>query len=105
LIHAELINNPELKTLNVSRRNLSAQISSSETRLIVQPIWRRLGSLLALHPGLDIRDAYGTIHLLTPDGSMKLGREAVAEALRSLPNTEWFAGISPLEYLSSDHFR
>jgi hypothetical protein len=26
-----------------------------------------------------------------PDGSMKLGGEAVAEVLRSLPNTKWFA--------------
>jgi hypothetical protein len=45
-----------------------------------------------LHPDLDIRDAYETIHLLMPDGSMKLGGEAVAEVLLSLPNTKWFAG-------------
>ncbi len=28
-----------------------------------------------------------------PDGSMKLGGEAVAEVLRDLPNTRWFAWL------------
>jgi hypothetical protein len=31
-----------------------------------------------------------------PDGAMKLGGEAIAEVLRRLPNTEWFAGIFAL---------
>jgi hypothetical protein len=44
-----------------------------------------------LHPDLDIWDAYETIHVMMPDGSMKLGGEAVAEVLRNLPNTKWFA--------------
>ena len=61
-------------------------------KLIVQPIGDDPDALLALHPDLDIWDAYETIHLLMPDGSMKLGGEAVAEVLRSLPNTKWFAG-------------
>lgn len=50
-------------------------------------IRRRFG----LHPDLDIWDAYETIHVLMPDSSMKLGGEAVAEVLRNLPNTKWFA--------------
>ena len=70
----------------------SAQIGSGETRLIVQPIGDDPDALLTLHPDLNIWDAYETIHLLMPDGSMKLGGEAVAEVLRSLPNTKWFAG-------------
>ena len=70
----------------------SAQSSSGTTSLIVQPIGDDPDALLALHPDLDIWDAYETIHLLMPDGSMKLGGEAVAEVLRSLPNTIWFAG-------------
>ena len=70
----------------------SAQSSSGTTSLIVQPIGDDPDALLALHPDLDIWDAYETIHLLMPDGSMKLGGEAVAEVLRSLPNTKWFAG-------------
>lgn len=36
-------------------------------------------------------DAYETIHVLMPDGSMMLGGEAVAETLRNLRNTKWFA--------------
>ena len=71
----------------------SAQSSSGETSLIAQPIGDDPDALLTLHPDLDIWDAYETIHLLMPDGSMKLGGEAVAEVLRSLPNTKWFAGI------------
>jgi predicted DCC family thiol-disulfide oxidoreductase YuxK len=70
----------------------SAQSSSGETSLIVQPIGDDPDALLALHPDLNIWDAYETIHLLMPDGSMRLGGEAVAEVLRSLPNTKWFAG-------------
>jgi hypothetical protein len=70
----------------------SAQSSSGKTSLIVQPIGDDPDALLALHPDLNIWDAYETIHLLMPDGSMKLGGEAVAEVLRSLPNTKWFAG-------------
>jgi hypothetical protein len=70
----------------------SAQSKSGETSLIVEPIGDDPAALLALHPDLDIWDAYETIHLLMPDGSMKLGGEAVAEVLRSLPNTKWFAG-------------
>jgi len=69
----------------------SAQSRSGETSIIVQPIGDDPDALLALHPDLDIWDAYETIHLLMPDGSMKLGGEAVAEVLRSLPNTRWFA--------------
>ena len=32
-------------------------------------------------------------HVLMPDGSMKLGGEAVAKVLLDLPNTKWFAGV------------
>ena len=70
----------------------SAHSTSGETSLIVQPIGDDPDALLALDPDLNIWDAYETIHLLMPDGSMKLGGEAVAEVLRSLPNTKWFAG-------------
>lgn len=47
---------------------------------------------MSLNPDLDIWDAYATIHVLMPDGSMKLGGD-VAEVLRDLPNTKWFAWI------------
>jgi hypothetical protein len=46
--------------------------------------------LRALNQDLNIWDAYATIHLVMPDGSMKLGGEAVAEVLRHLPSTRWF---------------
>jgi predicted DCC family thiol-disulfide oxidoreductase YuxK len=59
--------------------------------LVVQPIGDDPEALRLLSPNLDIWDAYATIHLLMPNGSMKLGGEAVAEVLRDLPTTRWFA--------------
>ena len=69
----------------------SAQSKSGEMSVIVQPIGDDPEALRSLNPDLDIWDAYATIHVLMPDGSMKLGGEAVAEVLRNLPNTKWFA--------------
>ena len=69
----------------------SAQSKSGETSIIVQPIGDDPEMLRSLNPDLDIWDAYATIHVLMPDGSMRLGGEAVAETLRNLPNTKWFA--------------
>ena len=69
----------------------SAKNKSGDTSLIVRPIGADPAALLSLSPELDIWDAYETIHVLMPDGSMKLGGEAVAETLRNLPNTKWFA--------------
>jgi predicted DCC family thiol-disulfide oxidoreductase YuxK len=69
----------------------SAQSKSGETSILVQPIGDDPEKLRSLNPDLDIWDAYATIHVLMPDGSMRLGGEAVAETLRNLPNTKWFA--------------
>jgi predicted DCC family thiol-disulfide oxidoreductase YuxK len=69
----------------------STQSQSGETSIIVRPIGDDPEALRSLHPGLDIWDAYETIHVLMPDGSMKLGGEAVAEVLRNLSATKWFA--------------
>src|ERR1700685_4410890 len=83
----------------------SAQSKSGETSLIVQPIADDPAALLALHPDLNIWDAYETIHVLMPDGSMKLGGEAVAEVLRSLPNTKWFASSFAVRILGFRPFQ
>ena len=64
---------------------------SGRSSIIVQPIGENPDALQRLSPGLSIWDAYATIHLLMPDGSLKLGGEAVAEVFRSLPKTQWFA--------------
>ena len=62
-----------------------------QPRILERPIGDDPEALRALNPDLDIWDAYATIHLLMPDGSMKRGGEAVAEVLRTLPNTRWFS--------------
>jgi predicted DCC family thiol-disulfide oxidoreductase YuxK len=69
----------------------SARTSEGEAALAERPIGDDPEVLRLLDPDLDIWDAYATIHLLMPDGSMKLGGEAVAEVLRRLPRTRWLA--------------
>jgi hypothetical protein len=69
----------------------SGHSASGEPSILVQPIGDDPERLRLLNPDLDIWDAYETIHMLMPDGSMRLGGEAVAEVLRNLPNTKWFA--------------
>lgn len=85
----------------------SAQGKSGEPTLLVRPIGDDPEALRSLNPDLDIWEAYATIHLLMPDGSMKLGGEAVAEVLRRLHKTRWFAwsfsvsifGLRPFQML------
>jgi hypothetical protein len=52
-----------------------------------------------------IWDAYATIHVLMPDGSMKLGGEAVAEVLRNLPEMRWFSHIFSISVYGSRPFQ
>jgi hypothetical protein len=70
----------------------SEQGESGDTSIVERPIGDDPEALRSLNPDLDIWDAYATIHLLMPDGTMKLGGEAVAEVLRHLPSTRWFTG-------------
>jgi hypothetical protein len=69
----------------------SARVETGEPGIVLRPIGDDPAALRTLNPGLDIWDAYATIHVLMPDGSMKIGGEAVAETLRRLPNCRWFA--------------
>jgi predicted DCC family thiol-disulfide oxidoreductase YuxK len=68
-----------------------ASAKSGVESIVVRPIGQDPEELRSLNPGLNIWDAYANIHLLMADGSMKLGGEAVAEVLRNLPGTRWFA--------------
>jgi len=70
----------------------SALGESENSGIVVRPIGEDPKELRGLNPHLNIWEAYATIHMLMPDGSMKLGGEAVAEVFRNLPNTKWFAG-------------
>jgi len=81
---------------NVCRRisswvQKSAKTKSGEATIIDRAIGEDPEALKRLSPNLNIWDAYATIHLLMPNGSMKLGGEAVAEVLRNIPKTKWFA--------------
>ncbi len=69
-----------------------ARTKSGETCILERPIGNDPELLRSLNPDLDIWDAYATIHVVMPDGAMKLGGEAVAEVLRNLPATKWLTG-------------
>jgi predicted DCC family thiol-disulfide oxidoreductase YuxK len=75
---------------------MSAESASGAPPVIVQAIGDDPRALRSMNPRLNIWDAYETIHILMPNGSMKLGGEAVAEVLRSLPNCTWFAWVFAL---------
>jgi hypothetical protein len=71
----------------------SGESQSGQPSIVTRPIGDDAEALRSLHPDLDIWDAYATIHVLMPDGSMKLGGEAVAAVLQALHNSRWFAWI------------
>lgn len=83
----------------------STQTRSGETSMIVRPIGEDPEELRLLNPTLSIWDAYATIHLLMPDGSMKLGGEAVATVLRRLPRTRWFTSVFGISVLGCRPFQ
>jgi predicted DCC family thiol-disulfide oxidoreductase YuxK len=77
--------------------NACASATPGGPAIVERPIGDDPDALVALNGDLDIWDAYETIHLVMPDGSMKVGGEACAEVLRRLPNTSWFAGCFAME--------
>jgi predicted DCC family thiol-disulfide oxidoreductase YuxK len=71
----------------------SACGKSGEVTLVVRPVGDNPEELRSLNPNLDIWEAYKTVHVVMPNGAMKLGGEAIAEVLRRLPKAAWFARI------------
>jgi predicted DCC family thiol-disulfide oxidoreductase YuxK len=85
--------------------NRASAPQRGRSTLIVRPIGHDPQALRALNLSLDIWDAYATIHLVMPDGSMKTGGEAVAEVFRNLPSTRWFAWIFALRVFGRRPFQ
>lgn len=83
----------------------SAKNRSGEQSLIAQPIGEDPKAIRALNPKLDIWDAYANLHVLMPDGTMKTDGEAVAEVLRDLPKTAWFAWCFSIRLLGFRPFQ
>ena len=69
----------------------SASEGMGGPRITERPVGNDPAELKRLNPTLNIWDAYAVSHVIMPDGSMKLGGEAVAEVLRRLPPTRWMA--------------
>ncbi len=83
----------------------SARLPGGQSVVDVRPIGEDPDALRALNPTLSIWEAYETIHLLMPDGSMRLGGQAIAALLHLLPNTRWFAGIFSVSVLGWQPFQ
>jgi predicted DCC family thiol-disulfide oxidoreductase YuxK len=82
-----------------------AGASPGEPTITERPIGEDPDALRALNPDLDIWEAYATIHVLMPDGSMKRGGEAVAEVFRALPATKWFTPLFSLSVFGARPFQ
>ncbi len=83
----------------------SAGEKPGESNLIVRPIGEDALELERLSPGLNIWDAYATIHLVMPDGRLKMGGEAVSEVFRNLPRTRWLAKGFSLQFFGLRPFQ
>jgi len=70
-----------------------ASRGAAEPRILARPVGIDPLELRRLNPDLDIWDAYAVSHVIMPDGSMKLGGEAVAEVFRCLPTTKWMTSL------------
>lgn len=92
-------------------RRIAAWVQAAEAKnpggvnLIEKPIGDDPDALLALNPNLNIWDAYSAVHVLMPDGSMRVGGEAVAEVLKRLPNTAWFGQLFDVEVFGKRPFQ
>lgn len=71
----------------------AARRGGSAPSIVERPVGNDPAELHRLNAGLGIWDAYAESHVIMPDGSMKLGGEAVAEVFRSLSSTKWMAPI------------
>jgi predicted DCC family thiol-disulfide oxidoreductase YuxK len=89
----------------IARQVCKAAGDPASAGIVIRPIGADPQALRSLNPGLDIWAAYATIHVVMPDGTMKLGGEAVAEVFRRLPATAWFAGAFSLKILSVRPFQ
>ena len=83
----------------------ASALASGRATLDVRPIGEDPAALRAIEPTLDIWEAYETIHLVMPDGSLKRGGEAVAEVLRRLPSTRGVARLFALRVLGGRPFQ
>ena len=71
----------------------SATGPSGTPTILERPVGNDPAELHRLNPSLDIWDAYAVSHVIMPDGSMRIGGEAVAEVLRRLPRTRWMGPL------------
>lgn len=91
-----LLYNANCQVCRVLSGWVKRQDASGRDLIDERPIGGDPSALTALSPGLDIWKVYEKIHLIMPDGEVKIGGKAIAEVLKSLPATSWFAGIFDL---------
>jgi predicted DCC family thiol-disulfide oxidoreductase YuxK len=80
-------------------------VAARSPDILVRPVGDDPAELHRLNPTLDIWDAYAVSHVIMPDGTMKLGGEAVAEVLKHLPAKRWFAPCLDLSIFGKRPFQ
>lgn len=69
-----------------------------------RPIGDDPDALAAIHPDLDIWTTYEKIHVVMPNGELKVGGAAIAEVLKRLDATAWFSGLFDVELFGKKPF-
>lgn len=88
-----LLYNENCQTCRVLSSWVKRSDLAGEDLIDERPIPADPSGLAQLNPNLDIWAVYEKIHLLMPDGEIKVGGAAIAEVLRRLPSTRWFAPL------------
>lgn len=92
-----LLFNDQCQVCRVLSSWVKKQDASGKDLIDERPIGDDPDALAAIHPELDIWTAYEKIHVVMPNGELKTGGAAIAEVLKRLPATRWFAGAFELE--------
>lgn len=92
-----LLFNDQCQVCRIISSWVKRQDASGRDLIDERPIGDDPDALAAIHPELDIWAAYERIHVVMPNGELKTGGAAIAEVLKRLPATGWFAGVFELE--------
>jgi len=92
-----LLFNPNCEVCNAIAGWVKRQDAMGGDHIEERPLPADPADLEAIHPGLDIWKAYEQIHVVMPDGTLRVGGAAIAEVLRRLPGKAWIGALTDLE--------
>lgn len=92
-----LLFNDQCQVCRVLSSWVKAQDAKGKDLIDERPIGDDPDALALIHPDLDIWTAYEKIHVAMPSGELLVGGAAIAEVLKRLDATSWFAGAFDVE--------